>query len=68
MYASIASLLQVNSTQLTLEVAAVDRFIIQSSGYLVILKKTFLKKLASVLFYQNDLALLRVSISFAFFL
>jgi len=34
-YASIASLLQVNSTQLALKIAARDRFIIQSSGYLV---------------------------------
>ncbi len=33
-YASIAGLLQVNSTQLTLKIAARDRFIIQSSGYL----------------------------------
>jgi len=33
-YASIASLLQVNSMQLALKVAAGDRFIIQSSGYL----------------------------------
>ena len=36
-YASIASLLQVNSTQLALKVAAGDRFIIQSSGYILIL-------------------------------
>ena len=33
-YASIAGLLQVNSTQLALKIAARDRFIIQSSGYL----------------------------------
>ena len=32
-YASIASLLQVNSTLLALKIAARDRFIIQSSGY-----------------------------------
>ncbi|TMO79454.1 hypothetical protein CWC16_12555 [Pseudoalteromonas sp. S3776] len=32
-YASIASLLQVNSTQLSLKIAVRDRFIIQSSGY-----------------------------------
>ena len=36
-YASIAGLLQVNSTQLALKIAARDRFIIQSSGYLTIL-------------------------------
>ena len=34
-YASIAGLLQVNSMQLALKIAARDRFIIQSSGYLV---------------------------------
>jgi hypothetical protein len=34
-YASIADLLQVNSTQLALKIAARDRFIIQSSGYLL---------------------------------
>ena len=34
-YASIAGLLQVNSTQLALKIAARDRFIIQSSGYLI---------------------------------
>ncbi|KAA1156098.1 hypothetical protein EU509_09915 [Pseudoalteromonas fuliginea] len=39
-YASIASLLQINSTQLALKIAARDRFIIQSSGYLVILPLT----------------------------
>ena len=33
-YASIAGLLQENSTQLALKIAARDRFIIQSSGYL----------------------------------
>ena len=33
-YASIAGLLQANLTQLTLKIAARDRFIIQSSGYL----------------------------------
>ena len=33
-YASIAGLLQVNSTQLALKIAARDRFIIQSSGFL----------------------------------
>ena len=33
-YASIAGLLQVNLTQLALKIAARDRFIIQSSGYL----------------------------------
>ncbi|MGB1293479.1 MAG: hypothetical protein ACPG5Z_15135, partial [Pseudoalteromonas sp.] len=38
-YASIASLLQVNSTQLALKVAAGDRFIIQSSGYLALIQK-----------------------------
>ncbi|MAJ40290.1 MAG: hypothetical protein CMK62_09405 [Pseudoalteromonadaceae bacterium] len=32
-YASIASLLQVNLTQLALKIAARDRFIIQRSGY-----------------------------------
>ena len=35
-YASIAGLLQVNSTQLALKIAARDRFIIQSSGLLLI--------------------------------
>jgi hypothetical protein len=35
-YASIAGLLQVNSTQLALKIAARDRFIIQSSGYLLL--------------------------------
>ncbi|PKG68347.1 hypothetical protein CXF64_05035 [Pseudoalteromonas sp. GutCa3] len=33
-HASIAGLLQVNSTQLALKIAARDRFIIQSSGFL----------------------------------
>jgi hypothetical protein len=36
-YASIAGLLQVNSTQLALKIAARDRFIIQSSGLLAVL-------------------------------
>ncbi|WP_273050793.1 hypothetical protein [Pseudoalteromonas sp.] len=36
-YASIAGLLQVSSTQLALKIAARDRFIIQSSGYLFLL-------------------------------
>ena len=35
-YASIAGLLQVNSTQLALKIAARDRFNIQGSGYLII--------------------------------
>ncbi len=35
-YASIACLLQVNSTQLALKVAARDSFTIQSTGYLII--------------------------------
>ncbi len=34
--ASIAGLLQVNSTQLALKIAARDRFSIQSSGYLLL--------------------------------
>ncbi|SJN47188.1 hypothetical protein CZ797_14640 [Pseudoalteromonas sp. JB197] len=34
-YASIAGLLQVNSMQLTLEIATRDRFIIQSLSYLI---------------------------------
>ncbi len=43
-YASIAGLLQVNSTQLALKIAARDRFIIQSSGYLDFYKYTPLMK------------------------
>ncbi|WP_405602691.1 MULTISPECIES: hypothetical protein [unclassified Pseudoalteromonas] len=36
LYASIAGLLQVNSTQLAQKIAARDRFIIKSLGYLVL--------------------------------
>ncbi|TMN95135.1 hypothetical protein CWB66_18750, partial [Pseudoalteromonas sp. S558] len=52
-YASIEGLLQVNSTQLALKIAARDRFIILSSGYLVLtvtklFENSFLPSIVSV--------------------
>jgi len=53
-YASIAGLLQVNSTQLALKIAAWDKFIIRISGYLYSIvifrhKKSCIKQLFSSL-------------------
>ena len=61
-YASIAGLLQVNSTQLALKIAARDRFIIRISGYLPITinlaGKLSLSNLHALLHYTSCLVMI----------